>query len=118
MYKFELFEKVIDDLKTATKNRFDSNTNEYNSYMDTISLSVDNSPNESNIQHFYELILSHYGKKLYILSYKDNNFEVTFPSDKLLLTRETVINPTNIFLSYYSYGNGMFYDAIVHLPKD
>ena len=48
----------------------------------------------------------------------DNNFVVTFPSEKLLLTHDIVMDPANIFLSYYSNGDGMFYDAIVHLPKD
>ena len=115
--KFELSEKVIDDLKTTIKNQFENNTDQYNSYMDIIGLSVNNSPNESKIQYFYELILTHYKKKLYILSYEDNNFMVTFPSEDLLLTTEIVMDHTNIFLSYYRQGDGMFYDAIVHLPK-
>jgi hypothetical protein len=115
---FELFDKVIDDLKTEINRQFESNIEQYDSYMNDISLSVNNSPNESRIQHFYDLILAHYGKKLYILSYMDNNFVVSFPSEKLLLTYEIVMDPTNIFLSYYSNGDGMFYDAIVHLPKD
>ena len=116
--KFELCEKVIDDLKSAIKKQFESNIEQYNSYMEVISLSVNNSPSESRIRHFYDLILAHYGKKIYILSYNDNNFVVTFPSEEIILTNEIVMDPTNIFLSYYSYGDGMFYEAIVHLPKD